>query len=96
MRENQNENKVVSGTQESSETKTPEIKKVEEKLQAGKVDNCYKLNLRRAPSLEAKVLTMLNKNQTVVILNDENELWYSVKAGALEGFVMKQFVTLDE
>lgn len=74
----------------------------ETKVKVGTV-NCSKLNVRELPSLTSKILTVLNMNDTVTIVNDKNPLFYQVlikKAideihnGNDIGFVMKEFINL--
>jgi len=64
-------------------------------LLQGFVDNCSKLNVREKPSIDAKVLIILNKSDKVQI-NSENDGWYSVVYKGVSGFCMKEYINKKE
>ena len=64
----------------------------------GKIINCKKLNVRKLPSRDAEIVSELIEGSEVMI--DENEstaLFYKIcTEHGIEGFCMKQYVTLSE
>lgn len=62
----------------------------------GVVSGCGKLNIRKEPSATAEILCeVANKSELVIDPNKSTDDWYSVCTPAgVEGFCMKQFVTL--
>lgn len=64
----------------------------------GVVSGCSKLNIRAAASKEADVVTVVDEG-TVVMIDypvDQNSDWFKVYTEAgVEGFCMKQFVTVN-
>ena len=77
----------VEKEKEKVATKTPSLQ--------GFVDNCSKLNVREKPSIDAKVLTILNKGDKVQI-QSENDGWYSVFYEGVSGFCMKEYINKKE
>lgn len=53
-----------------------------------------RLNLRREPGLEAGILAVLNKDQTVAVQNDLAEDWWKVRptGSQLEGYVARRYL----
>lgn len=69
----------------------PEVKTV-----YGFVDNCDKLNIRKKPTKNSEAICVINAKAEVEIdeTNSTND-WYSVRTAAgIEGFCMKNFITL--
>lgn len=57
--------------------------------------NCHALNVRKAPSKEAAILTVIPKDAKVKILDNVNEKWYKVRVPEnTTGFCMKEFITI--
>lgn len=55
--------------------------------------NTEKLNVRSMPSLTSEVLKVLNMNDTVVIIDDEDPLFYLIEFDETKhGYVMKEFI----
>lgn len=63
----------------------------------GTVDNCFRLNIRKKPSVESDVLSVVNVNSTLTIDNSKsNKDWYFVTdAEGNSGYCMKQYVTVN-
>lgn len=59
----------------------------------GRVDNCFKLNLRRKPNKNSEVISVLDKGQIVVILDQVND-FYKVEIDGLIGFCMKSYIEI--
>lgn len=54
---------------------------------------CCKLYLRSEPSTESKEVTILNKDEELMIVSEDDPDWYGVyTAAGLEGFCMKEFI----
>lgn len=65
-------------------------------LMFGVVANCAKLNIRKVPNQNAEIITVVPVNTELMIdiANSTNE-WYSVcTVGGIEGFCMKQYITI--
>lgn len=62
----------------------------------GKVSGCEKLNVRENPSIDAKVLCVLNRTDEVrVDLTNTMEDWYKVCTSAgIEGYCMAKYINL--
>ena len=62
----------------------------------GVVHNCEKLNVRKQPSKDSEIVFVLNEGSEISI-DEENstEEWYSIThVSGVEGFCMKQFVSM--
>ena len=62
----------------------------------GVVHNCEKLNVRKQPSKDSEIVFVLNEGSRISI-DEENstEEWYSsAHVSGVEGFCMKQFVSM--
>lgn len=85
-------------TQELEETVVAaggEVMRVE--YEKGIITGCEKLNLREKPSKDGKVLAVLNKGTEVEVYTQAPTTpdFYKVKtASGLEGYCMKQFITI--
>ena len=66
---------------------TPVVKK---KTVKGKVVNCELLNLRKEPSINSDVITVLKAGTEVVIKNDKDPDWYETPSG----FVMRKYIKI--
>lgn len=64
----------------------------------GKVTDCSKLNVRRAPSVNATVVCEIARNAVVAIDESKsNAEWYSVcTAAGVTGFCMKKYITISQ
>lgn len=64
----------------------------------GVVSNCVKLNVRREPSVDSEVITIIESSTEVLVNKDEStEDWYKVyltDGNGVEGFCMKEFISL--
>ena len=57
--------------------------------------NTSDLNLRDGASLSSNVLTKINKNETLNIIEEDGE-WYKVSYNNYTGYVSKQYINKDE
>ena len=64
----------------------------------GTVIDCHKLNVRRAPSVNATVLCKIARDTVVVIDESKSKNdWYSVCTEAgIEGFCMKKYIAISQ
>lgn len=63
----------------------------------GTVSGCTLLNVRENPSLNAKILSTIKKDSTVLVdLVNSTDEWYKVIVNDQEGFCMKQYITLPQ
>lgn len=78
---------------EVEEISTPEPP---EEPMYGEVTDCKKLNVRNAADTEAEVLCTIDAGSEVVIIGSEStdEFYKVFTAAGVEGFCMKQFITL--
>ena len=55
---------------------------------------CRKLNLREAPSTDARILKRLKRGTAVTVLQDANatEGWVHVRVSGKEGYVMTKYL----
>lgn len=62
----------------------------------GIVDNCFRLNVREKPSVDAEILTALEAGSEVRLLNDkmENGFYKVCTASGLEGYCMCEYLVL--
>lgn len=78
---------VTGTTSEKVEPKIPTL--------VGVVSNCKKLNVRKNPDLEAKVLKVIDENDEVeVIEGTDTKDFYEIKIGKTKGFCMKKYIKL--
>lgn len=78
----------------SDENAIPEEEIVESKI--GTVDGCARLNVRKEPSIEAKVVAIIKRRDEVEIIEEEStEEFYKVcTTTGVEGFCMRKFITI--
>lgn len=74
----------------------PEVEKDSEDItKMGYVD-CDKLYLREEASSDSEPITVLEKNEELMIVSEDDPNWYEVyTATGQEGFCMKDFVRID-
>lgn len=62
----------------------------------GIVDNCFRLNVREKPSVDAEILTVLEAGSEVRLLKDamENGFYKVCTASGLEGYCMCEYIVL--
>ena len=61
----------------------------------GVVFNCIKLNVRKEPSLDSEVITVLNETDRVKIEAIDNSQWYHIQLpNGEEGFSMKKYIAV--
>lgn len=82
------------------ESEINEVKSVESKIDEitiGTVSNCAKLNIRNAPYKSAGVVTTVVSSTELMIDLDKsaNEWYYVYTASGIEGFCMKDFVSIN-
>lgn len=64
----------------------------------GMVTDCAKLNVRRAPSMNATVVCAIDRDAEVTINEDKsNAEWYSVcTAAGVNGFCVKKYIEISQ
>lgn len=81
------ENEVVETVEEPVEVPVAE----EVKPKTGTVIGCTKLNVRKAPRVEAKILTTIDKGATVTILDEVGDFY---EIGDKE-YCMKKYISVN-
>ena len=86
-------NETEANDQAAEET-TPEVAPIV----TGRVADCVKLNVRRAPSVKATVVCVIDRDAEVIIDEGKsNAEWYSVCTTAgVNGFCMKKYITISQ
>lgn len=83
---------IIEDVEDVSIEETDETTKSDTKM--GYV-NCDKLYLRKKPSFDSDAVTILNRDEELMIMSDEDPEWYNVyTASGQEGFCMKDFIKL--
>ena len=92
---------VVNNTEEINEVleTKEEINEVletkEEIVVKGIVKGCMNLNVRKEPSMDSEILGAIPRDTELIIVDDETEGWYKVKAKGIEmGFCMSKYITV--
>ena len=63
----------------------------------GDVVNCRNVNVRKAPTTNAKVLTFLPIGTEVAILKNVGDEWFAVSTKDIpKGYIMKEFIKEKE
>ena len=85
------EDESVETEVEEVETEEPEE---EESIFVGTVTNCKKLNIRETPSLQGKVLCVLEEGSELMVDKTEStDEWYKVYLeSGISGFCMKDYI----
>ena len=83
---------------EDTETAQPDVVEEAAPVVRGVVVDCHKLNVRRAPSVNATVLCKIASDTEVVIDESKSKNdWYSVCTEAgIEGFCMKKYIAISQ
>lgn len=73
------------------------VEEIDCKSVMGYVDNCVRLNVRCNPSIDADVIAEIDSGTKLMIdENESTEDFYKVcTESGIEGFCMKQFVTIE-
>ena len=81
-----------------SEEVTKEVTKEADSTVVGYVSGCLKLNIREEGYLGANVVCVVPEKTALLIeVAESNDKWYKVYTETgMEGFCMKQYVTLSE
>lgn len=63
----------------------------------GMVTNCLKLNVRKAPSADAEILTIIDAFSNVMVdISTSSDAFYKVCTGTgVEGYCMKEYISLS-
>ena len=100
--ENENaiqDNKTVIATEQEPDVTVTESETTPEEPEVltGIVAGCKKLNVRKAPSATAPIVCTIPVDTEVEILVDEStdEFYYVCTASGIEGFCMKQYITIE-
>lgn len=71
-------------------------KRFEQKL-FGIVHDCFRLNVRKEPSLASDILSVVPEGTKVELCNGFSDAaWYKVTIDGREGFALKQYVKVRE
>lgn len=79
----------------AKKTKAPEVQTEEAtlvKTEQGVVVGTDLLNIRRGPSVNDRVLCVIQKDTTVEIVSEPNSEWYEVIAPSGHGYCMQIFI----
>lgn len=86
-------------TQEPEVTVTPDViqEEQEPEMLTGVVVDCVKLNVRSAAEATAPVICTIRRGTEVVIIEDEStdEFYAIYTASGIEGFCMKQYISIE-
>ena len=90
---------VEEAVNEESIVEEPkETEVVEDKIEQRGIVNCPRLNLRKEPNINSKVITILLQNLTVII-NDKVNDFYNVTVyigdSIFNGYCMSKYITLE-
>lgn len=98
------DNKIIEAEEvfETVEETTEAVPAVNEiPTVVGFVSGCKKLNIRKGPDIDAKVVSIVDVDTELTIINPDKATkgWYKVTVetaiGPVKGFCMKDFVTID-
>lgn len=76
------EDSEIEIPEEEEESKTPDVGTV----------NCAKLNVRSMPSITSEIYGVLDMNDTVIITDDSDPLFYQIEYDEKSAYVMKEFI----
>lgn len=64
-------------------------------IKYGVVDNCLQLYVRRKPNINSKIVTVLNKSDTVKIKDSGRDFYSVITANGVFGFCMKKYISIQ-
>lgn len=76
----------------AKKAKAPEVQIEEVKAGQGVVVGTDLLNIRKGPSVNDRVLYVIQKDTTVEIISEPNPEWYEVIAPSGHGYCMQIFI----
>ena len=76
----------------AKKAKTPEVQTEEVKAGQGVVVGTDLLNIRKGPSVNDRVLYVIQKDTTVEIVSEPNPEWYEVITPSGHGYCMQFFI----
>lgn len=76
----------------AKKTKAPEVQTEEVKAGQGVVVGTDLLNIRKGPSVNDRVLYVIQKDTTVEIISEPNPEWYEVVTPSGHGYCMQIFI----
>ena len=85
------ENEVVETVEEPIET--PVVEEI--KTKTGVVIDCARLNVRKAPKADAKILKTISRGDTVIIHDEVGEFYKIGNPNATE-YCMKKYISVNE
>lgn len=81
---------IITEVEKPEEPEEPEVKHAE-----GTVVGCSRLNVRKEPNTDAKVIRIFNKGDFVAVdLENSTEDFYKVSTPSGEGYCMKNFIEI--
>lgn len=88
--------KVKETAIQEEEVKVPVIEEISTVAKIGVVANCKALNVRKSPSLDAEIVTVLDETRVVKILDTKNDFYKVEIATDQVGYCMKKFIEVKE
>lgn len=77
----------------NTKTITPTIPKIK----IGIVINCEHLNIRKESNENSTILLVLNKNDSVIIIDDvSNDKWFFIEYGNISGWVNSYYIQIQK
>ena len=76
----------------AKKAKAPEVQTEEVKAGQGVVVGTDLLNIRKGPSVNDRVLYVIQKDTTVEIISEPNPEWYEVVTPSGHGYCMQIFI----
>lgn len=89
---------VVAPTEgQNNPVKEPETTPEEPELLEGTVADCVRLNVRKEPAANAPVVCTIPRNTKVVVVEEEStdEFYKVYTESGIEGFCMKQYISIE-
>lgn len=80
--------------EEDSEIEIPEEEEVSKTPSYIGTVNCAKLNVRSMPSITSEIYGVLSMNDTVIIIGDDDPLFYKIEFDEKVAYVMKEFINI--
>lgn len=77
----------------AKKAKAPEVQTEEVKVGQGVVVGTDLLNIRKGPSVNDRVLYVIQKDTTVEIISEPSPEWYEVITPSGHGYCMQIFIT---
>lgn len=85
-------------SKEVEEVSEKPVEKIEKKNRTGHISGCELLNVRKEPTLDAPVISVLKTSDSFEVQDeDDNSIFFKVKTSvSVSGYCMKKFVAFDD